>query len=117
MVVMYDADIVGWEQRAWEGWYGEGLEEVNMVLEWSSNKLGGFPWMLVVVFCDQKQISDTGGGYKGVTVAEPAVVILVNHVARVMQVSCDGRPVSKVTTRTAGQVIRVGAVVKGKVVM
>ena len=71
----------------------------------------------MLVFCDQKQISDTGGEYKGVTVAEPAVVILVNHVARVMQVSCDGGPVSKVTTRTAGQVIRVGAVVKGKVMM
>ena len=42
IVVMYDADIVGWEQRPWEGWYGEGLEEVNMVLEWSSNELGGF---------------------------------------------------------------------------
>ena len=32
------------------------------------------------------------------------VVIIVDHVVRVMEVSCDGGPVSKETTKKAGKV-------------
>ena len=55
MVVMCDADNVGWGTQI----MGELVEEVNMVLGWSSNKLGTLvlgtkkefrlSWMLVVL--------------------------------------------------------------------
>ena len=47
---------------------------------------------------------------------DAGVVIYVDHVAKVVKVSCDALLVSRLTTRYAGQMARVGAVVMGKVV-
>ena len=56
------------------------LEEVNMVLVWSSNKL----WYLVSGIAKEFGLFlDVGD-----TVAE--VVIFVDHVTRMMEVSCGG---------------------------
>ena len=45
------------------------------------------------------------------------MVIYVYHLAKVVEVSCDALLVNMATTRKAGQMARVGAMVKGKVVM
>ena len=77
-----------------EGLVGEWLKEGNMVLGWSSNKLGDLVSGTVTefrLFLDVNGIKCVMTNSKVDTVAE--IVIFVNHVARV------------------------GAVVKGKVVM
>jgi len=129
MVVKCGVEGVGWGVETMGGLVTEWLEEVHKLSKWSSNKVGDLvsgkvlkvsEFGLLVNFEGVKGVvtnSNIGGQVveEGDTVA--GVVIFVDHMAKVVEVSCDAWVVSKVTTRKVGQMARVGAVLKGKVVM
>merc|ERR1711892_270671 len=129
MVVKCGVEGVGLGVETMGGLVTEWLEEVHKLSKWSSNKVGDLvsgkvlkvsEFGLWVNFEGVKGVvtnSNIGGqvGEEGDTVA--GVVIFVDHMAKVVEVSCDAWVVSKVTTRKLGQMARVGAVLKGKVVM
>jgi len=92
MVVMCDADNVGWGTETMEGLVGDWLKEGNKVLGWSSNKMGELVSGTVTefrIFLDVNGIKCVMTNSNLVmqvvdkvdTVAE--MVIFVNQVARV----------------------------------
>ena len=129
MVVKCWVDSVGWGVDSMGGLIGEWLGEVSKVSDWSINIVGNF------VSGKFLKASEFGllinaGGLKGVVMNSnmcgkeveegdtiAGVVTYVYHLAKVVEVSCDALLATMATTRKTGQMARVGAVVKGKVVM
>jgi len=129
MVVKCGADIVGWGVDSMGGLIRDWLDDVALVSGWSSHKVGDLVSGKVLKVTDFGLLVDvegvkgivTNSNMDGKIVEEgdmvSGVIIFVDHMAKVVEISCEAVLVSKVTTRRTGQVVKEGAVLKGKVVM
>jgi len=129
MVVKCGADGVGWGAETMGKLVKDWLDEVNMVSGWSTHKVGDLvsgkvlkvsEFGLLVSVEGVKGVV-TNSNMSGQAVVEgdtvAGVIIFVDHMAKVVEISCESSLVSRVTTKKAGQVVKDGAVLKGKVVM
>merc|ERR1719427_1800209 len=129
MAVSCGVDNMVWGAETMGSLVGEWLEEVNMVSSWTNMKLGDLVSATVSKLTDFGVLLDVSGVQglvtnsnlggnavcEGDTVA--GVVVFIDNVARVVELSCEGGLVSLVTTKKAGRVAKVGTVVKGKIVV
>jgi len=129
MVVKCGADGIGWGAETMGRLVKDWLEEVNKVSGWSNHRVGDLvsgkvlkvsEFGLLVSVEGVKGVV-TNSNMSGQAVVEgdtvAGVIIFVDHMAKVVEISCESSLVSKVTTRKAGQVVKDGAVLKGKVLM
>jgi len=129
MVVSCGVNGLGWGVETMGGLVRDWLQQVAMVSKWATNKVGDLVAGKVVKVTEFGLLLDVSG-VKGVvtnsnlneqTMAEgdivSGVIIFVDHSANVVEVTCDSGVVGRVTTKKSKQVARLGALVKGKVVM